>query len=369
MTTIAHVTTVHPLSDPRILRKECRALAQAGHEVYLVGPGRTENEAIPVEDGVRIVKTEFARGRLGRALIGSIHVWTQLRRIRPKVVHAHDPELLPLLVAWRFVNRGGVAIYDAHESLVGQIEGKPYIPRIVRPLVRAVSWLLVKAVTQHLDGVVAATPHIRSEISVRHTCVVQNFPWESSFPRSENEQERKDFCYVGGLSRVRGIDEMVWGLDRARSESRLMLVGPADEYAKVVIGNSGDTLDYLGVVDSGEIPGILDRAIAGFVVLHPVENYLRSQPTKLFEYMAAGIPFIASDFPYWRELVGDFNAGHFVDPGDSEQVAAAVRAVLNDPEEARRMGARGRTAFEQYFSFAAQAAALVDFVDHLVANR
>ena len=369
MTTIAHITTVHPLSDPRILRKECRALAQAGHEVYLVGPGRTENEEIPVEDGVRIVKTKFARGRLGRAIVGSINVWTQLRRIRPEVIHGHDPELLPLLVTWRLANRGGVAIYDAHESLVGQIEGKPYIPRVVRPLVKAASWLLVKTVTQRLDGVVTATSHIQAEISVRRTCVVQNFPWESSFPKSENEHDRKNFCYVGGLSKVRGIDEMAWALDRARSESRLMLAGPVDEYAKAVIENSGDALDYLGVVDSGEIPGILERAIAGFVVLHPVENYLWSQPTKLFEYMAAGIPFIASDFPYWRDLVGEFDAGHFVDPGNIEQIASAVRAVLDDPDEARRMGARGRLAFEQHFSFAAQAAALVDFVDHLTGDR
>lgn len=369
MTIIAHITTVHPLSDPRILRKECRALAQAGHEVYLVGPGRTEDEVMPVEDGVTIVKTGFVRGRLGRAIIGSLHVWTQLRRIRPKVVHGHDPELLPLLVAWRLANRGGVTIYDAHESLVGQIEGKPYIPRSFRPLVKAASWLLVKTVTQRLDGVVAATPHIQSGFSVRRTCVVQNFPWESSFPESGNELDRKNFCYVGGLSRVRGIDEMVWGLDRAGSESRLMLVGPVDEYAKAVIGRSGDKLDYLGVVDSGEIPEILERAIAGFVVLHPVENYLRSQPTKLFEYMAAGIPFIASDFPYWRDMVGNFDAGYFVDPGDIEQIASAVRAVLDYPEEARHMGARGRLAFEQHFSFASQAAALVDFVYSLTSDR
>ncbi|WP_082924002.1 glycosyltransferase [Dietzia sp. 111N12-1] len=370
MAKIAHITTVHPLSDPRILRKECRSLAKAGHDVTLIGPGQNRDEEVPVEKGVRIVKTAYSSSRLGRALMGSVRVWRELATLSPRLVHAHDPELLPLLLVWKLLHRRSVVVYDAHESLVGQIEGKDYIPVLLRPVARAISWLALELVTRSIDGVVAATKHIEEGIPAQRTCVVQNFPWKSSFPEVERDNDTEGyFCYVGGVTKLRGIDEMVQAMEIANTGRKLVVVGQADEGAVKTMESAKEVVVYKGAVDSSEIPAILRGAIGGFVVLHPVSNYKTSQPTKLFEYMASGIPFIASEFRSWIELLGDIDAGHFVNPLDVEEIAQAILAIVDPRADAASMGARGRRAFETRFSFDSQSRVLNDFTSMLLERQ
>ena len=370
MANIAHITTVHPLSDPRILRKQCRSLVRAGHDVALIGPGQSSYEEPPVEEGVRIVKTSYSSSRLGRALMGSVRVWRELVRLRPDLIHAHDPELLPLLLVWKLLHSKSVVVYDAHESLLGQIEGKNYIPALLRPFVRAAAWLALETVARTIDGVVAATKHIEVGIPARRTCVVQNFPWASSFPDADHDVDDESYlCYVGGVTKLRGVDEMVQAMRVANTGRKLVVVGQADAEALRIMESAKDVVDYRGVVDSTEIPAILRGAIGGLVVLHPVSNYKTSQPTKLFEYMASGLPFIASDFRYWKELVGDIDAGYFVDPNNVEEIAQTIRTVVTSRANAKLMGARGRHAFESYFSFDSQSIVLNDFMNMLLTRQ
>jgi glycosyltransferase involved in cell wall biosynthesis len=95
----------------------------------------------------------------------------------------------------------------------------------------------------------------------------------------------------------------------------------------------------------------------GIVTFLPIPNHVEAQPNKLFEYMSAGLPVIASDFPRWRDFVGD--RGRLVDPQDPQQIAAAMRFYLDHPEEARAAGARGRRAVEQQYNWDVEAEQLL----------
>jgi glycosyltransferase involved in cell wall biosynthesis len=94
-----------------------------------------------------------------------------------------------------------------------------------------------------------------------------------------------------------------------------------------------------------------------------VPAHLESLPIKLFEYMAAGIPVVASDFPAWRELVGD--AGVLIDPYDVGAIAEAIDTLLGDPDTAEAMGARGREAVRERYGWEAEAERLLSLYERL----
>jgi glycosyltransferase involved in cell wall biosynthesis len=106
--------------------------------------------------------------------------------------------------------------------------------------------------------------------------------------------------------------------------------------------------------------------MAGLLLLHPLPSYVDSLPIKLFEYMAAGIPVICSDFPLWREIVETSHCGVCVNPSDTDAAADAIRKLVNNPAYAAEMGANGRKAAVARYSWDSQADLLKRFYQSLL---
>jgi glycosyltransferase involved in cell wall biosynthesis len=117
--------------------------------------------------------------------------------------------------------------------------------------------------------------------------------------------------------------------------------------------------DHLGFQDRSGVARVLQTSRAGLVILHPVQNYVDSLPVKLFEYMSAGLPVIASDFPLWREIVEGSGAGLLIDPLDPSAIAGAMQWILENPGEAEAMGQRGRQAVIERYNWAQEAQKLL----------
>lgn len=352
----AHVTTAHRANDNRIFRKECTSLAESGVRVALVAVA----DQSQMVDGVALRALPRRRSRLARMILGPVDAWRELRRLRPDVVHVHDPELIPLAVAWKTLH-GARFVFDAHEDLAKQVMGKPYIPGRLRPAVRLFARALERTADRHADLVVAATPSIARIFSHAEVVLVQNFPWLRDFPTpTPVPPGTRAAVYVGGVAEARGALDMLAAIDLAASSPRLVVAGPVASASLQQKLESHPAVTYHGVLPASEVPRVVDEGAVGMVLFHPLPNNLEAQPTKIFEYMAAERPFICSDFPFWRELVGDHGCGLFVDPQDPVAIAAALDTLLEDRELAARMGKNGRLAVEQSFSFENEAARLVD---------
>jgi glycosyltransferase involved in cell wall biosynthesis len=349
---VVHITTVHSPFDPRILERECRSLADSGYDVTVLAP----HDGNGSYAGVTIRGVPGARGRLSRMTSTTRHILKAALSERADVYHFHDPELLPVGVI--LATLGKRVIYDAHEDVRNDILTKHYLSRPARYGLAGLAATVELAAVATLAGVVAATPVIGSRFPIEKTTVVQNFPRLEEFPLPEipYAERPNQFIYVGSVTAVRGGKEMLDALARISEELavRLVLAGritpPAFEETLRSHPAAG-RVDFRGWSDPKTLPSLFQSVRAGLVVLHPTQGYLDSYPGKMFEYMAAGLPVIASDFPLWREILSPARAGLLVDPLDPNAIADAMRWILENPCEAQAMGQRGRAAVEQRYNW------------------
>ena len=346
------LSSLHRPSDPRIFQKEARTLAHAGYDVTYVVAG-AEGQAA---DGVRLQPFPRPGLRFARPLTSSLRMLREARKVRADIYHFHDPELIPAGLALKMLGRR--VVYDAHEDLPKTILWKPYLPRLLRRPLALAAGLVEKTASRAFDLVVVAGKGIeRSFQGHPRTLLVRNYPIAEQFAdRAERERPERGLVavYAGGLTAVRGVVEMVTAIDRVdpRHHPRLILCGNyyPESFAERVRGLPGYRwVDDRGVVPYESVPGILAEADVGLVCLLRTPNHLDSEPTKMFEYMAAGLPVIASNFPGWRDIVEGCGCGLCVDPTDPEAIAAALTHLAEHPEQRATMGANGRRAvFERY---------------------
>lgn len=85
----------------------------------------------------------------------------------------------------------------------------------------------------------------------------------------------------------------------------------------------------------------------------------------MFEYMAAGIPVIASDFPLWRSIIDKYKCGICVDPQNAEKISETINFLLSNDAIASEMGGNGQKAANEFYSWTTEANKLVEFYTKL----
>jgi glycosyltransferase involved in cell wall biosynthesis len=362
---VVHMTSVHTPFDPRIFHKECRSLARAGFEVTVIGTNWQDGE----KDRVRIKSIQGNLSRLGRMTCTVWKIYREARKQEADVYHFHDPELIPIGLLLRA--SGKSVIYDIHEDMPKEILSKQYLPSWSRELV---SWAITRiegAASARFSALVVVTPSIakRFEELNRRTVIVHNYPYVRELVGEGSaipwKSRRQSVAYVGGLSLQRAIREMVQAMALLPDslDATLELAGPEskDDTSVAELRRSPGWMRvrHHGFIDQRSTFQILQNVRAGLVLYHPEPNQVESMPQKIFEYMGAGIPVIASNFPLWRQIIGDAGCGFFVDPLKPAEIAKAIEHVLTHPQEAEEMGRRGQAAVLKRFNWDTEAEKLV----------
>ena len=365
---VVHLTTVHDPFDNRVFHRECRSLAAAGFEVVLLAPG--EDEAI---EGFRVGGLPRYGHRLTRMSLGVARAFLQALARRADLYHFHDPELIPAGLLLRLLGRR--VIYDIHEDNRTALQEREYLPSWLRALIAGTLARFEEGASRHFHLVLAeryyAERFPRGEAILNYA----RFPaldegQLAARPRAGHPR----LIYTGNVKSYRGAHRHA-RLLRHLPDAELFLVGRCDPRlaADLQAGTEPGRLHLEGV--GGHVPHerivsyyLRESWTAGLALFPPSRHTRRKELTKIFEYMAFGIPVLCADFPNLRRIVEGAECGICVDPEKDEEAADAVRYLWEHPEAARRMGERGREAARSTYNWDTQAEKLLRLYDVILSS-
>lgn len=363
MSKVFVVTSVHGRYDVRIFHKQCRYITSHGYDVTLVVQDGKGNEN---REGVKILDLgNPPAGRMRRILFSPWRMYRFLRSVPADIIHFHDPELLPVGLLLKNAKRH--VIYDSHEDYPQFILSKHWINPLLRKTVSILFELFENFVARRMDAVICATPFIAKRFKLINpiSIDINNYPLLEEFQPVDQQQKQmvsRAVCYIGGITRERGISELVDALDILQDVT-LIMCGPFESQAyedelKAMVG--WRFVDYRGIVGREEVAKIMLCSAAGVVTFLPGPNHNDSQPNKMFEYMSAGLPLVASYFPLWRQIVEKSNCGLCVDPSSPKDVANAIARLLSNEALCREMGNAGREAVTNRFNWSNESNKLME---------
>jgi glycosyltransferase involved in cell wall biosynthesis len=313
-----------PRQDPAPARPE--QVAQAG-AIPSAGAGSRRSPVVRIHRWLRTL--DYYRRAI--ALV---------RRERPVLIHCNDYNTMWVGVAARLLGRGTAVVYDAHEL---------WPDRNLRPEPRW--WLLAceALFVRCAHRTITASPGYADVIARRYRVprpgVIRNIPDLPDQPsRAEPPEGEATFAYVGAMTRNRGIEVSIEALARTPG-ARLRLLGPSGVSYRAELerlaaeAGVADRVEFAGAVPPGEVIESLRGATAGLTLIQPAcLSYELSLPNKLFEYVLAGLPVLASDLPVMGGFVTEHRVGLVARPDDPSDVAAKL-AELMRPERNRELRA------------------------------
>jgi glycosyltransferase involved in cell wall biosynthesis len=202
---------------------------------------------------------------------------------------------------------------------------------------------------------IAATPFIRDKLLKinPNTVNINNFPLLNEFKILSQTQKENTVAYIGGISEIRGIKQVILALSYTQNV-RLNLAGSFSEKIfeeKIKKYENWSKVNKLGFLSRQKVSEVLAKSYAGIVTFLPEPNHINSQPNKMFEYMAVGIPVIASNFSLWREIIEGNQCGICVDPLNPKAIGDAMQYLVDNPQKAEQMAKNGRKAVEQKYNW------------------
>jgi glycosyltransferase involved in cell wall biosynthesis len=262
---------------------------------------------------------------------------------------AHDLETLP--AAWLAARRlRARLLYDAHELATEQ--------RQIVERTRLGTWRAHKVealLARRADGVVTINESLADELVARcrvpRPTVVRNVPYAQE-PVTPDRRwltalgvpgQASVVIYVGGLVEHRGLEDLIVAM-RSVADAWLVYMGPAEAHyvnRLTELARRAEIAERFRIALPVPSPEVAAHAAAADVGVIPFRrsslNHWLSLPNKLFEYLAGGLPIVTVAFPELEQIVRGYDVGRVCPPEDVEQLAEAIRSVLDSPTEAARL--------------------------------
>lgn len=363
---VCHITSVHPRYDTRILYKECVTLRKAGHDVTLLVLDTNMDEEInrvKIQSAGAHLKTRGERFFKTKKKMLSAAI-----SLGAEVYHLHDPELLP--VGRKLKKLGKKVIFDSHEDVPNDIMDKTWIPLIIRRPVSFMYRIYEKLSLKKLDAVISVTPHLTERLKEinKNTIQITNYPILKA--SKENKSKEITICFAGGISEQWNHKKIIKVLKDLKIV-RYSLAGRGENrYIEELQSMDGwKYVDYFGHITYEEVWELYCKSSIGVALLNYSNNTGRKigtlGNTKLFEYMMAGLPVICTDFTLWREIIDKYKCGIYIDPNNENDIAQAIKYLIDNPEICFDMGRNGRRAVIEQYNWSTQEKVLIDLYKSL----
>lgn len=377
-----HLGVMHRKNDTRIFIKECHSLKEYGYSVTYITSDVYGDKSDYVENGVKVRFYAYDRKAYGTTKYIYKKIWArhkmskQISRLieeeAAEILHVHEYNIA---FAVRYLKKKFPKlkiIYDVHEDSIGELLGKEkdnWIKRTMRlySVKRDEHWLIKNA-----SAVIAATDYIGKLCCDRNGVleVVKNFPKLSDISCDNSDLCKRDnvICYVGGVTENRGITRII--RNSREINGKVIIGGSIEEnYRKDLESNyamlMSEKIEWRGQVSRDGVNQIYKESVLGLCLLLQDPNYINALPIKLFEYMAAGIPVVCSDFPLWRKIVEEAECGIAVDPYDDKSIIKVINMLLEDRQLAQNMGNNGRRGVLEKYNWATEEKKLLAVYDRV----
>lgn len=367
---VCHMTSAHPSEDVRIFQKECVSLAQAGYEVYLVERGESYDK-----NGVHIIGVGDIPGkRIKRMTVGAKKVYRAALALNCDIYHIHDPELLPYCK--KLKSRGKKVIFDSHELTRAQILRKNYLPSFALRLISKLYAAYENRVLKEIDGVIyPCTINGAFPLPGKRQVLLNNVPRLAELYnhyKPDAKKEPNTVCTVGSLTYDRGIKHLVLAAHRAGCKAILAgTVMPSMFETELKQMPESKDAEFLGQINREQVRKVYERSMVGVSSILNVGQYTMAEnlPTKVYEFMAMGLPVVLSRNSFNESMIQKYQFGICADPENTDELAAAIKELLDDPERSRELGTNGRKAVRADFNWEKEQKKLLELYDSLLTTE
>ena len=351
-------SVLKPVDDTRMRGKFAATLVRRPNtRVHVAGRGPRASSPEPPTETLGIHQHGIFQGsRLSSGRVAAQwRYWKLLRRVAPAVVVVHAPELLPLTLLWRALGRGRTFLYDIRENYALNVATqRVYSGLSRRGLAAGLRWVEGLA-AQRAAGLLLAEKSYAEELPflrklpARRVVVLENkyqpapgqtLPAHPPGPLLASTPLR--LLYSGTISELNGVWEAVALAAQLREAwpagAQLTIVGFCQQPALLerlqqAASQNPAWLTLIGgaePVPHARVVAEITRSHIGLLPYRPHPSTERCRPTKLFEYLAHGLPIIASPNPLWQALLAAHGAGlplDFALPVDGPALAARLRSA------------------------------------------
>jgi glycosyltransferase involved in cell wall biosynthesis len=366
---------LNPFTHDSRVEKEAATLRDAGYRVTVVARAEEQLPRIEVRDGIGIHRVARPRWPpFVRFFSHRRRMRRTVKRLRPDVIHAHDTETLDV-AATAAAALGVPFVYDGHELWLERVrrERSKLYWWLARRYYAGIERRYIGRAAGHITVSEPIARHLERAYNLPEVVVVANYPDAGPPPRrlelrslpgaARIPADAPIVLYVGNATVGRGVEQLIAAMARVPL-AHLVLLGAAEQEGLVrrVARRIGvaERVHTLPRVAQSEVTAYASSASVGVSPILPSSlSYEYSLPNKLFQYMEAGLPVVASHFSQVREIIEGSGAGVTVDPADPNAMAAAIVRLLNDPAQRAEAGRRARIAFEARYNWTTAAAVLL----------
>jgi len=326
------------------------------------------------KNGIQIAALGRKRGRLGRFVLNPIEAVQYCRRhaLDYDVLHVHDSEMLPWIGRLKRVTNRPV-VYDMHEFLPDVVSVRSWVPLCLRRSLVDIADAMERRGIGNASAAVVVNElgeKRARQLGAKDVAIFMGVPARAEAEGSAAyDSSRTGVAYVGGVARIRGADTIadVAPTVFASHGCRVVVAGPLqDETARTAVGL--EAIDYRGILTRPEVRLVLNEAAVGWLPLHHTPNHEKGWALKLGEYMAAGLPVVASDLEYCASIVNRCDCGIVVRADDANAHLDALSYLLRNRDEAKRLGANGKKAILEEMNAEAYALKLRDLYERLLSG-
>lgn len=351
---ICIITSGHSIYDSRIYYKEICSLKEKYKEIYLVAPGEKD---FVTEDGI-IVKTVKGRSsQLDRFRVMN-EIYEKALDIKADVYHAHEPDSFQVAVKLKRAMNNIKIIYDSHEY---HPEGFAEHFSFGKSLVTKIIYSYEKKIAKKADYIITVNDILVDKFKKynKNVVLLPNYPVIENETPEKKHIDKPTFTYVGGLTKDRGILQILEAIKLVNGNYKYIFVGNfsdssfENEVKKYVEDNLKDKeVIFTGQIPHKEVFKYLEESYGGFVLLQPNNwRYVNSEPIKLFEYMISKTAVIGADYPMIKNIVNKCNCGILTKADSPKNIAEAIEELAKDETKAKGMGERGYKHVKEYYNW------------------